>query len=151
MSTQMPFDPFTMWKTIYDQTEATWNKTIQEAMNKDSFSESMGETLNYYLQYQELVNKMTESYLKELNMPSRSEISDIASLVINLEEKVDQFNEDMEDELAKTSTSNEIRSLRRAVTNLDKKLSTVLKEVELMNKNIQPAEKKETTTKKKKS
>jgi len=137
MSTNMPVDPFTMWKNIYDQTEATWNKTLQEMMEKESFSENMGDTLNYYLQYQELVNKMTESYLKEVNMPSRSEIADIASLVINLEEKVDQFHDEVDDKFTVVSTTKEIKQLKHAVAHLDEKLSTVLKEIELVNRNEQ--------------
>lgn len=136
MFTNMPVDPFSMWKNIYDQTEATWNKTLQEMMEKESFSESMGDTLNYYLQYQELVNKMTETYLKEVNMPSRSEIADIASLIINLEEKVDQFNDETDDKLIELNTTkkNEIGQLKTAVSNLDEKLTALLKEVELMNR-----------------
>lgn len=133
MSTKLPFDPMSMWKTVYEQTESNWSKVLQEMMEKEAFSEGMGETLNYYLQYQELVNKMTETYLKEVNIPSRSEVANIASLVINLEEKIDQFNDDLDEKFAELNQSKEMIQLRRSITNLDKKVSTIIDQVERLN------------------
>lgn len=131
MSQTLQFDPFAMWKTIYEQTEANWNDVIQQSMKKESFSEGMGETLNYYLQFQELAKKMTESYLKQANMPTRGELADVASLIINLEEKVDRLDDRFDEEIAKLDATKEIAQLRRAVTNLDKKLDLLMEAVEL--------------------
>lgn len=147
MSTQMPFDPISIWKNIYEQTEKNWSQALHDLMEKEAFSEGMGETLNHYLQYQELVNKMTEAYLKEVNLPSRSEVADIASLIINLEEKVDNLDDDVDERLAEVSKTKEVRQLRRAVTNLDKKVSSILEAIELMNED--KVEKEEKSTKKK--
>ncbi|MEK3934833.1 polyhydroxyalkanoate biosynthesis repressor PhaR [Sporosarcina sp. FSL W7-1349] len=133
MSQTLQFDPFAMWKTIYEQTEANWNDAIQQSMKKESFSEGMGETLNYYLQFQELAKKMTESYLKQANMPTRGELADVASLIINLEEKVDNLDDRFDEEIAKLDAAKEIAQLRRVVSNLDKKLDLVMEAVEKMN------------------
>ena len=122
LSQTLPLDPFKMWKSIYDQTEANWNDAIQESLKKESFSEGMGETLNYYLQYQELTKETTESYLKQVNIPTRGELADVASLVINLEGKVDDLEDKFDDELSKLDASKEISQLRRAVTNLGEKI-----------------------------
>ncbi|MCZ2258308.1 poly(R)-hydroxyalkanoic acid synthase subunit PhaE [Sporosarcina sp. G11-34] len=115
-------DPFTMWKDVYEKTEATWSEAIQETMKKESFSEGMGQTLNSHLQSQELISKMTEAYLKQVNMPTRGEVASVASLVINLEEKVDDLQDSFEDDTLK----NEIGQLKRAVANLDKKIDSVI-------------------------
>ena len=122
MSQTLPLDPFKMWKNIYEQTEANWNDVIQESLKKESFSEGMGETLNYYLQFQELAKETTESYLKQMNMPTRGELADVASLVINLEGKVDDLEDKFDDELSKLDASKEISQLRRAFTNLEQKI-----------------------------
>ena len=133
MSQTLQFDPFAMWKTIYEQTEANWNDVIQQSMKKETFSEGMGETLNYYLQFQELAKKMTESYLKQANMPTRGELADVASLIINLEEKVDSLDDRFDEELSKLDAAKEIAQLRRVVSNLDKKLDLIMEAVEKMN------------------
>lgn len=127
---------------MYNQTEANWKDSIEEMMEKEAFSEGMGDTLNYYLQYQELMNKMTESYLKSVNLPTRSEISDVASLVVNLEEKVDHIDYELDDKLEKLSSTKDIGQLKRSITNLDKKLDTVIKEINSLPKDKETKEKK---------
>lgn len=131
-----------MWINMYNQTEANWKDSIEEMMEKEAFSEGMGDTLNYYLQYQELMNKMTESYLKSVNLPTRSEISDVASLVVNLEEKVDHIDYELDDKLEKLSSTKDIGQLKRSITNLDKKLDTVIKEINSLPKDKETKEKK---------
>lgn len=126
MTQKMQFDPFTIWKDIYEKTEASWSDVLQESLGKESFSEGMGQTLNSYLQYQEVVSKMTETYLKQVNMPTRDEISNVASLIINLENKVDDLEDKIDDATANDETTKDISQLKRAVTNLDKKLDRVL-------------------------
>jgi polyhydroxyalkanoic acid synthase PhaR subunit len=129
------FDPFTMWKDIYAKTEATWSEALQESMKKEPFSEGMGQTLNNHLQYQELVTKMTEAYLKQVNMPSRGEIASIASLIINVDEKVDRLEDKIEEEALKNDMGKEVGQLRRAITNLDKKLDKVLEAFDEISRN----------------
>jgi len=134
LSQTLPLDPFKVWKNIYEQTEANWNGAIQESLKKESFSEGMGETLNYYLQYQELAKGATESYLKQMNMPTRGELADVASLVINLEGKVDNLEDKFDEELGKLDTTKEISQLRKSVINLERKLDKVLEVLEGIDK-----------------
>ena len=129
-------DPFTMWKDIYDKTEATWSEAILETMKKESFSEGMGQTLNSHLQSQELISKMADAYLKQVNMPTRGEVAGVASLIINLEEKVDDLQDSFEEDTLKI----EIGQLKRAVANLEKKIDKVIELVEkTTDKKIVPA------------
>ncbi len=140
MSQTLPIDPFKIWKDIYEKTESTWSDTIQESLGKESFSEGLGQTLNGYLQYQEFVTKTAESYLTQLNMPSRDEVANVASLVINTENKIDNLEDQVEqvEQLAQDNTK-EINSLKKTISNLDKKLDRILAEVE---KDTTPAKKK---------
>lgn len=124
------FDPFTMWKNMYEKTEENWNEVLQETMKKESFSKDLGQTLNYYLSYQEIVKKLTEDYLKQVNMPTRGEIADVASLIINIEEKVEDFEERMEEEIQKMDASKQVAQLRRSVNGLEKKMDRILELLE---------------------
>ncbi|GGA40287.1 polyhydroxyalkanoate biosynthesis repressor PhaR [Psychrobacillus lasiicapitis] len=131
MTQTTSFDAFTMWKNVYEKTESTWRDAIQDTLGKESFAESLGQIQSQYLQYQGFVNKMTESYLKQANMPSRDEIANVASLVINVESKVDDLEDQMD--VYKIDTSREIEQLRKGLNNLDKKLDKV---IELLDKSI---------------
>lgn len=133
MTATNSFDPFKMWKNIYDQTESNWSDIIQQSMKKESFSEGMGETLNQFLQFQELSRKMSESYLEQMNVPSRDEVANVASLVINLEEKLDNLEEGLENDLEKLNKEKEIGQLRRSISNLDKKMDQILQVIEGLN------------------
>ena len=122
LTKSMSFDPFAMWKTFYEQTEANWTGAIHETLKKESFSEGMGEIQNYYLQAQGLTNDTTETLLKSVNLPTRSEVADVATLVINLESKLDDFEDGVGEEL---------NQLKNAVANLDRKLDRLLEAFEV--------------------
>lgn len=133
MSQQPVMDPFAIWKNVYEQTETKWNEVIHETMQKEAFSEWMGQVQNAYLQYQQAVQNTTDTYLKQVNMPTREDIANVASLVINLEEKVenlDQKLENLEDERTSNSSSTEINRLKSSIARLDKKIETILKAVQ---------------------
>ncbi|AOV07518.1 polyhydroxyalkanoate biosynthesis repressor PhaR [Sporosarcina ureilytica] len=140
MSHTLPIDPFKIWQDIYNKTENAWSDAIQDTLGKESFSEGLGQTLNSYLQYQEFVTKTAEAYLTQFNMPSRDEVANVASLVINTENKIDHLEDQLE-QLAEENTK-EINSLKRTISNLDKKLDRVLAEIEKNEKAGATAKKK---------
>jgi len=130
VSQQTSFDPFTMWKSFYDKTESNWNELINENLQKEAFSEWMGQSLNTYLIYQEFIQKTTENYLKQVNMPTRTEVSNLATLIINLEDKVDQLDQKAEQGLfdqQAVADNAEISKLKNEITKLDRKIDKILK------------------------
>lgn len=132
MATNTSFDAFTLWKNLYDQTENAWRDVIQQTLEQKSFAEGLGQVQSQYLQVQGVVNGLTESYLKQLNVPTRDEIAQVASLIINVDAKID----DLEDQLDEIDTSastkvvedvkRDVDAVKRNITKLDKKLDTVL-------------------------
>ena len=139
MTEQKYLDPFAVWKNMYDKTEAKWNEVLHETMQKEAFSEWLGQVQNTYLQYQQIVQKTTDSYLKQVNLPTRDEISNVASLIINLDEKVDNLDQKIEDELLANSNSAEINKLKASISNLDKKLDNILKAVQIPFETVPPS------------
>jgi polyhydroxyalkanoic acid synthase PhaR subunit len=129
-------DPFQIWKSLYDQTESKWNDLLHETMQKEAFSELMGQVQNGYLQFQKFVQHTAEAYLKQVNIPTRDEMSSIASLIINLENKVDDLDQKIEDELSEKQTSSEIVKLKASIAKLDKKLDVLLKAVQAVEEPV---------------
>lgn len=130
MTQSNSFDAFNLFKEMYNKTESAWREVIQETLEKPSFSESLGNVQTSYLQYQELVNKMTENFLKQANVPSKETIADLASLVINVESKVDSLEEFLEEQ----TINAEIDQLSKKITKLEKKMDTI---IDLLNKNAE--------------
>lgn len=132
MTQNTSFDAFALWKDLYNKTESAWRDVIQETLEKPSFAEGLGQVQQQYVQYQELVNKMTENYLKQANVPSREEIANLAQLIINVDAKIDTLEDQMEE--YSEESRNDIDQLKKSVARLEKKLDTV---VELVEKSAQ--------------
>ncbi|MGM7636394.1 poly(R)-hydroxyalkanoic acid synthase subunit PhaE [Bacillus sp. Hm123] len=146
MTQQTLPDPFTVWKSFYEKTEASWNDVLHETMQQEAYAEWMGQTQNAYLQFQELIQKTTDAYLKQMNMPTREEISSVASLIINVEEKVEELDQKVEDELLNSPTLAEISKLKTTVARLDKKMDRVLKALQQVEEAATAPEQPEKTS-----
>lgn len=124
---------------MYEHTEKSWNDVIQDTLGKEAFSQGLGQIQASYLQYHEMVSNLTDDYLKQTNVPTRDEIANVASLVINLEDKVDNIDDQLY-ENSETVTK-EINQLKRAVGNLEKKFDKVLEAIASLDKKIDAGEK----------
>ncbi|MED4072397.1 polyhydroxyalkanoic acid synthase subunit PhaR [Priestia endophytica] len=130
MDQQKLFDPFLAWKDMYDKSESYWGKVLGENMKKDEFSDWMGKVLNLNLQYQQAVNEVTTKCLEHINIPSKEDIANVATLVVNVEEKVDFLEErfdNLEDEQSNAPNfKREFTKIKSDVKALDKKLDQVV-------------------------
>lgn len=148
MSEQKTFDPFTMWKEFYNQSESYWGKVLNETMQKEEFAEFMGNVLNANLLAKKMMNETSEEFLQNANMPSKQDLANVATLVINVEEKVDSLEERFDEEDSKkevTDVKREVTRLKTDVKNLDKKFDLIIEKLEglneTMNKNVRNEEK----------
>ncbi len=102
-----PFtDPFSIWKKLYDQTEEHWGKVLGETVQTEAFSAWLGYLQKQMLEYQDAVRKNTEKYLEQAHLPSKTDLANLAALIVNLETKVDQLDEKLDklqDQLAETA------------------------------------------------
>ncbi|MGM9924484.1 MAG: poly(R)-hydroxyalkanoic acid synthase subunit PhaE [Bacillus sp. (in: firmicutes)] len=138
MTEKTTIDPFALWKSLYDKTEENLNDVIHDTLKTEGFSEWLGQVQSGYLQYQEFVQHTTDIYLKQINMPTREEISNIASLVIQVEEKVESLDQKIDEELLDHSLASEVAKIKSNITKLDKKMDQILKIV----KNVQQEQEK---------
>lgn len=134
MTQKISFEPFTIWKDMYEHTEKAWNEVIQDSLGKESFSEGLGQIQSNYLQYHEMINTLTEAYFKQANIPTPDEIANVAALVINLEEKIDTIDDQLYEN--SENSSKEITQLKRSISKLEKKFDKVLEAISALDKKI---------------
>ena len=138
MTQKISFEPFTLWKDMYQHTEKAWNDVIQDTLGKESFSEGLGQIQSSYLQYHEMINNLTEAYFKQANIPTPDEIANVAALVINLEEKIDTIDDQLYEN--SEASSKEISQLKRTISKLEKKFDKILEAISALDSKIAAGE-----------
>ncbi|WP_096202588.1 poly(R)-hydroxyalkanoic acid synthase subunit PhaE [Bacillus sp. FJAT-45350] len=123
------FDPYSLWKDYYQNTESYMEKSLEEMMNKEEFSEWVGRVLDTNLFYKKLIDQTTKQYFEQLNLPTREDISNLSSMVVNLDSKVDniedQLEESKDNEPSPAVVKREMTLLKTEVKNLSSKLDEV--------------------------
>ena len=119
---------------MYEHTEKSWNDVIQDTLGKEAFSEGLGQIQSSYLQYHEIFSNLTEVYFKQANIPTRDEVANVASLVINLEDKIDNIDDQLYEN--SETVSKEINELKLNLSNLEKKFDKILDAITVLDKKI---------------
>lgn len=109
-----PNDPFGTWRTIRDANLDAWAKGMTSMVNTEVFAKAIGLQLDSLLAasapVQNMVNQYTETYLAQMNMPSRGEVVSLAARLTNIELRLDDMQAQLDDVLAA------IHSLASSVT-----------------------------------
>lgn len=120
------FNFYDMWKDYYSQT----SKLFDEKISKDFPSEGMGQILEMNLQFKKMIDESTLKYLEFMNVPSRNDIANISSLIVNVDAKVDDLEEKLEEKLdsqdVQESFKTELAHLKKDMKSLDTKLNQIL-------------------------
>ncbi|WP_088044026.1 polyhydroxyalkanoic acid synthase subunit PhaR [Bacillus sp. EAC] len=95
MSEQNFSDPLKMWKQLYDVNEKYWGKMMNDVVQKEEFSEWMGSVIDFNLYCKKAMNDQSKVFLEASNIASKEDIANVASLVINLEAKVDTLDDQL--------------------------------------------------------
>lgn len=125
MSQQKNFNPFEMWKDFYNQT----SNMIDENLKDESTSKVMGQVLEMNLLYKKLLNETTEHYFDQINIPTRNDLASISSLIINVDSKVDDLEELIEETNSKQIDQIELKREMSDVKNKMKSLDTKLNQI----------------------
>lgn len=130
MSTQKTFDPFSIWQDYYKNVENYLGQSMNEQMKTEEFSKWLGSVLDLNLLYKRMTDKSTKQYLDQINLPTREDLANLSSLIVNLDTKVDDLEEKLEENLdalaLPANLKKEITSLKKEVKEIDSKLNTVL-------------------------
>lgn len=120
------FNVFEAWKDLYNQSSNLYDEKIMESFP----SQGVGQLLDMNLQFKKFIDETTEKYLELGNLPSRKDLANLSSQIVNVDAKVDSLEELLEDKLDSTdnqvSFKNELSELKSEMKNLDKKLNQIL-------------------------
>ena len=136
----VPKDPVEFAVKWYNATSGPLGDFVQEMLENEEFLEPFSRFLQNYASFYKVFKKNSEEYLKALQLPTRSDISRVATLVVNLEDKVDRIEEafeDFEDGSADFATNEAVESLQERMSSFEEKLDRLLSAAdssEAMNK-----------------
>jgi polyhydroxyalkanoic acid synthase PhaR subunit len=118
------FNLFDIWKDSYSQ----YSNLFDEQTAKEFPAQGIGQLLELHLQFKKLLNETTERYYEFVNLPSINDLAHISSLIVNLDAKVDDLEEFMEETIQDGSgqQQNEIANLKKEMKSLDTKLNQII-------------------------
>ena len=126
-------DPFAIFKLWYDATSESWSKTVGEAIATEQFAEAIGRFLDSYTSFTMMFRRANEQYFSNLQLPTRSDIARVATLIVNLEEKVDRIEDtlmDASDRSIPPTSDTAISKLEARLNRLERKLDRALSALE---------------------
>lgn len=120
------FNFYDMWKDLYSQS----SKLFDEKITNDFPSQGMGQVLEMNLQFKKMIDEATIKYLEFMNVPTRNDIANISSLIVNVDAKVDDLEEIVEEKFAvqgdQESFQKELSNVKKEMKSLDNKLNQIL-------------------------
>ncbi|HJQ28379.1 MAG TPA: E3 binding domain-containing protein [Rubrobacter sp.] len=120
----------TQW---YNATSGPFSDFVGDVIEREEFLEPSSRFLQHYASFYKVFKRNSEEYLKNLQLPVRSDISRIAGLVVNLEEKVDRIEEVLEDfeyGYAEPATAESVKALQARLDRVEGKLDRLISALE---------------------
>ncbi len=124
----LPADPLQFATRWYNATSGPFSDFVGDVVEREEFLEPSSQFLQSYASFYKVFKRNSEEYLKSLQLPVRSDISRVAGLVINLEDKVDRIEEVLEDfeyTPAKPATADSIEALEERIGGIERALERV--------------------------
>ena len=90
------FDPFESFRGMRDTYLDAMSKTMIEAVNSESYAQTTGAMLDYFLTasapFREALEKSMVQALQQLSLPSRQEVAALAERFTNVEMRLDELD-----------------------------------------------------------
>jgi len=128
-----PSDPLQLATQWYNATSGPFSDFVGDVIEREEFLEPSSRFLQNYASFYKVFKRNSEEYLKNLQLPVRSDITRIAGLVVNLEEKVDRIEEVLEDfeyGYAEPATGESVKALEERLDRVEGKLDRLLEALE---------------------
>ncbi|WP_207955850.1 E3 binding domain-containing protein [Rubrobacter marinus] len=93
----LPTDPLSFGVRWYNATSEPLSRFVGEILESDEFLESSSRFFENYAVLYKVFSKNSEEFLRTVQLPTRSDMSRVAGLVVALENKVDGVEEVLED------------------------------------------------------
>jgi hypothetical protein len=83
-----PPDPFAMWREWVSQSERQWNTFLTQAMGSESYSQSVGRFMEFYVAAQKQLGESMGRYLTALNLPTRADLLGLGDRLAAIETRL---------------------------------------------------------------
>ncbi|WP_180954487.1 polyhydroxyalkanoate biosynthesis repressor PhaR [Bacillus sp. V5-8f] len=128
MAKQKTFDPYDMFKKFSNQWEKQMNDFIYVWTNNSDFVRFSRLNSDVHARYLELYKRNQEFFANQLNLPTKSDMANVAKLAIQSEEKLDSLEEQiwtLQDSVDSSNKENETMvEVSRDIIKLAKQLKT---------------------------
>lgn len=128
-----PKDPLEFAVQWYNATSGPFSDFVQDVIEREEFLEQGSRWMQSYASFYKVFGRRSEEYLKNLQVPVRSDITRVAGLVVALEDKVDRIEEAFEEfeyGYAKPATAEEVGELEKRLDRVEGKLDRLLAALE---------------------
>jgi len=93
-------DIFSLWPEWNKANQDLWNRMLQSWIETETFAQLLGKAMQNYLTMHEAFGKALQEYmvqaLQTMKIASADDITRLAEMIINLENKVDQLADEVE-------------------------------------------------------
>lgn len=124
-----PADLLTMFAEWYNATSEVSSTIAADVVGSEAFVKSVSELIDLYATSHHTFSRTMDQYFRALQLPTRSDISRVAALVVALESKVDRIEEALEN-LDSRLAADAVTSLAERLSQVERKLDTVLGSIE---------------------
>lgn len=121
-------DPLEFAVQWYNATSAPVSELVQDLIEREEVLAHSSHFLQNYASLYKVFRRNSEEYLSSLQLPVRSDITRVASLIVALEDKVDRLEEAFEDfeyGYAEPATAESIGGLEGNIESLDQRIDRV--------------------------
>lgn len=136
-----PADPLQLATRWYNATSGPFSDFVGDLIEREEFLEPSSQFLQSYAGFYKIFKRNSEEYLKNLQLPARSDVTRVAGLVVALEDKVDNVEtllEDLGDSTAATkavqapasATPQSVKALEKRLDTIESKLDGLLAALE---------------------
>ncbi|MGB3634669.1 MAG: E3 binding domain-containing protein [Rubrobacteraceae bacterium] len=126
----MPNDPLKLAVQWYGATSGPVSEFVQDVIEREEFLDVSSRFMQNYASVYKVFGHNSEEQLHNLQMPSRSDVTRVASLVVALEDKVDRLEETFDD----FEYGYQEPATAESISALDKRLDSIAKPDERLDR-----------------
>jgi hypothetical protein len=92
-----PTDPMDFYKRLYNATSGPFARLADDVLRDETYLEISKRSLDYYSVFDGILRRTSEQFFGNLRLPTVSDTTQMAGLIVNLDDRVDRVEEMLED------------------------------------------------------
>lgn len=117
---------YEIWKDYYSK----YSNQLDNKVTKDFPAQAIGQMLEMNLQFKKIMNETTERCYELVNLPSRNDLAHVSSQIVNIDAKVDDLEEYIEEtkdnQIDSAELQREMANIKKDMKSLDTKLNQII-------------------------